>query len=116
MGQVETVTQQNAANAEESASAAEELNAQAESMNQIVRELSELVNGSTAALKAEMEQAGKPLRHLTYSNQGMKRIGKLPQDQTKFRGEQSNGLLHDKSARVVSPEEVIPLEKDPDHF
>ncbi len=116
MGQVETVTQQNAANAEESASAAEELNAQAESMKQIVRELSELVNGSTAALKAEMEQTGKPLHHLTHSNQGMKTIGKVPQDQTKFRGEHSNGLLQDKSTKVISPEEVIPLEKDPDHF
>ena len=116
MSQVESVTQQNAANAEESASAAEALNAQAESMKQIVRELSELVNGSTAAMKAEMEQTGKPLRHLTHSNQGMKTIGKVPQDQTKFRGEHSNGLLQDKSTRVVSPEEVIPLEKDPDHF
>ncbi len=116
MGQVETVTQQNAANAEESASAAEELNAQAESMKQIVRELSELVNGSTAALKAEMEQTGKPLRHLTHGNQGIKKIGKVPQDQTKFRGEHPNGLLQDKSTKVVSPEEVIPLEKDPDHF
>lgn len=112
MTQVESVTQQNAANAEESASAAEELNAQAESMKQIVRELSELVNGSTAALKAELTQTGKPLGHLTHRN----RIDKVPQDQTKFRGEYPKGLSQDKSTRVVSPEEVIPLEKDPDHF
>ena len=47
MAQMDTVTQQNAANAEESASASEELNAQAGSMNQIVEELIEMVEGST---------------------------------------------------------------------
>ena len=46
MTQMDKVTQQNAANAEESASASEELNAQAESMNQIVEELIEMVEGS----------------------------------------------------------------------
>ncbi len=46
MAQMDKVTQQNAANAEESASAAEELNAQAESMNQIVDELIVMVEGS----------------------------------------------------------------------
>jgi methyl-accepting chemotaxis protein len=45
MTQVETVTQQNAATAEESASASEEFNAQADSMRKIVQELSEIVNG-----------------------------------------------------------------------
>jgi len=39
------VTQQNAANAEESASASEELSSQAESMNAIVDQLTVLVNG-----------------------------------------------------------------------
>jgi methyl-accepting chemotaxis protein len=53
MIQVETVTQQNAANAEESASASEELNAQADSMRIIVRELSEIVNGAEIRLTDE---------------------------------------------------------------
>jgi methyl-accepting chemotaxis protein len=48
--QMENVTQQNAAGAEQSASAAEELNAQADSMKKIVQELSELMNGATNAL------------------------------------------------------------------
>lgn len=48
MAQMDKVTQQNAANAEESASASEELNAQAESMNQVVNELVTLVGGSAA--------------------------------------------------------------------
>ncbi len=44
---MDMVTQQNAANAEESASASEELSAQAEQMNQIVEELSALVGGAS---------------------------------------------------------------------
>ncbi len=45
MGQMESVTQQNSANAEESAAAAEELSAQSENLKQIVSELSQLVHG-----------------------------------------------------------------------
>ncbi len=43
MSQMDKVTQQNAANAEESASAAEEMNAQAEQMNVVVNQLAALV-------------------------------------------------------------------------
>ena len=46
VAQMDKVTQQNAANAEESASASEELSAQAEQMNDIVNELSTLVGGT----------------------------------------------------------------------
>ena len=45
IGQMDKVTQSNAANAEESAAAAEELNAQAEVMKQAVGELMQLVGG-----------------------------------------------------------------------
>jgi methyl-accepting chemotaxis protein len=48
VAQMDKVTQQNAANAEESASASEELSAQAEQMNSIVQELVDLVGGSGA--------------------------------------------------------------------
>ena len=48
MAQMDKVTQQNAANAEESASASEELSAQAEQMNGIVGELVAMVGGSTS--------------------------------------------------------------------
>ena len=44
--QMDKVTQQNAANAEESASASEELSAQAEQMDSIVQELAVLIDGS----------------------------------------------------------------------
>jgi methyl-accepting chemotaxis protein len=46
VGQMDKVTQSNAANAEESAAAAEELNAQAAAMEESVGELSQLVGGS----------------------------------------------------------------------
>jgi methyl-accepting chemotaxis protein len=45
---MDKITQQNAANAEESASASEELSAQAATMKDIVGELVALVGGSTA--------------------------------------------------------------------
>ena len=47
VGQMDKVTQSNAANAEESAAAAEELNAQAEVMKQSVAELLQLVGGKS---------------------------------------------------------------------
>jgi methyl-accepting chemotaxis protein len=49
VGQMDKVTQSNAANAEESAAAAEELNAQAEMLKSTVVELMRLVNGSSVA-------------------------------------------------------------------
>ena len=93
MTQIETVTQQNAATAEESASAAEELNAQADNIRQIINELSRLVNGKAAALKAEMEHEA----HLIH-NPGLKAIVQLDSLPNKT-------SLPDKSAkktRVIS--------------
>ena len=49
VGQMDSVTQQNAANAEESASASEELSAQAEELNKMVRDLRALVGGAAAS-------------------------------------------------------------------
>ncbi|HEX7655336.1 MAG TPA: methyl-accepting chemotaxis protein, partial [Verrucomicrobiae bacterium] len=45
VGQMDKITQSNAASAEESAAAAEELNAQAELMKQAVQELTQLIGG-----------------------------------------------------------------------
>lgn len=55
IGQMDKVTQSNAANAEESAAAAEELNAQAESLNGAVRELLALVGGSAGQHSSSVE-------------------------------------------------------------
>ena len=51
IAQMDKVTQQNAANAEESASASEELSSQAESMSDIVTDLMAIVGGATSRMK-----------------------------------------------------------------
>jgi methyl-accepting chemotaxis protein len=107
MSQVETVTQQNAAHAEESASAAEELNAQADNMRKIVHELSMLVNGN-AILKNQTDDSEHKDHSLTYQS------GYVTSDKPR-----SNIALTDKAdikTKVISPEDVIPLEKDPHQF
>ena len=53
---MDKVTQQNAANAEESASASEELSAQAESMKEVVNQLVALVGGAGA----QTARSGEP--------------------------------------------------------
>ena len=58
VGQMDKVTQSNAANAEESASAAEQLNAQAESLKDAVGELKSLVDGSAYAESAAKAERG----------------------------------------------------------
>jgi methyl-accepting chemotaxis protein len=71
VAQMDKVTQQNAANAEESASASEELSAQAEQMNGIVQELVNLIGGNS---KSETRRAPvvhkiehKPLTHFDHA-------------------------------------------------
>jgi len=65
VAQMDKVTQQNAANAEESASASEELSAQAESMKEIVSQLAALVGG--AAKRDTTKKAGGPAGKPTLS-------------------------------------------------
>ena len=57
VGQMDKVTQSNAASAEESAAAAEELNAQAEAMRESVRKLLELVGGTGQVPTAKIPHA-----------------------------------------------------------
>jgi methyl-accepting chemotaxis protein len=61
VGEMDKVTQSNAANAEESAAAAEELNAQAETMKQSVAELLRLVGGNSQTATAT-RTAAAPMR------------------------------------------------------
>jgi methyl-accepting chemotaxis protein len=66
VSQMDKITQQNAANAEESASASEELSAQATVMNEIVNELAMLVGGK--ALKLD-HGTGTPQSHKNQNKQ-----------------------------------------------
>ncbi len=63
VGQMDKVTQSNAANAEESAAAAEELNAQAETMKQSVTELQQLVGGNRSAVQTRTATTHRPAKH-----------------------------------------------------
>jgi methyl-accepting chemotaxis protein len=60
VGQMDKVTQSNAATAEESAAAAEELNSQAEVMKQSVAELLQLVGGKSEAVVKKSTPARRP--------------------------------------------------------
>ncbi len=60
VGQMDKVTQSNAANAEESAAASEELSSQAEQMQSMVRELVELVQGHKAGAGASAQPTRTP--------------------------------------------------------
>lgn len=103
VAEMDKVTQQAAANAEESASAAEELNAQAEQTQGYVYELSAVVGGS--------HQTGT-IQKSSFTGGGSKRILALADKS----GE--NGNKQGQSApkrftrgRAIHPEQVIPMRK-----
>ena len=87
MGQMDKVTQANAASAEESASAAEELDAQAETMKDLVAKLRNLIGGSSttsseAAPKARSQPATQASKASPRSN-GSRSIP-MPDDSSSF--------------------------------
>ncbi len=95
--EMNNVTQQTAANAEESASASEELNAQSETMKGVVAELVALVGKGGHNGNGHQSQAGRPragLKHAFASlGKGLGGRGKT-------------------TAAKLTPEQIIPLEDD----
>lgn len=89
--QIETVIQQNASNAEETAATSEELNKQAQNSRRIVQQLSQLVSGKALI---EPEQT-KVIHHQTAAKNNISIV-------------KNDGL----KTKVISPEEVILLNKD----
>ena len=104
VAQMDKVTQQNAANAEESASASEELSSQAESMNDIVGELVRLVGGATKDI-AKTEGRRKRGAKLSRSDTAWHQIARGTGD--------SPAVFRDKAK---SPEYAIPLDEHDDDF
>ena len=109
IAQMETVVQQNAANAEENAAASEELSAQAQNLKEIVQQLVVLVHGKTdqkIASNLRDEQADYIVKqtHQDYQSSGIK-------NQVPYR-QKPVSQLPDKRSRLVSPEDVIPLDQD----
>ncbi len=114
IAQVTVVTQQNAANAEESASAAEELNAQSENMKQIVQELSLLVYGTVTAIN-QIGYQGQRIPNL----EQLQGRPKTNHSETHLEYSNSQKVVTDKinsKTKIISPEDVIPLEEDTRHF
>jgi methyl-accepting chemotaxis protein len=106
VGQMDKVTQGNAANAEESAAAAEELNAQAELMKQSVGELLELVGGSTGD-RADFK---RPAAAQAVSHQRRQRV---PAPTVRPNGNGHKGAIElPASSRTVPDRSAIPLEGD----
>lgn len=98
---MDKVTQQNAANAEESASASEELNAQAEQMREAVTDLTALVGGSH---NSRGNTAGKAAKKPV--PRGSKVISQAPAKRF-----QSGGPTVARSSEV-SPSDLIPMDDD----
>ncbi len=116
IAQMEKVTQQNAANAEESASASEELSAQAVSMKDVVGQLIKLVKGNTDVNTSDKQLSAKT-GSLRTAEHGSRAFGKLPSGEagTK-RTSRSVTAKHGAKTREINPEEVIPLEEDTESF
>jgi len=71
---MDKVTQQNAANAEESAGAAEELNAQAGSIDRIIGQLISLVGGTSGDNGAPKTERPTTRRELSHSDRAFHQI------------------------------------------
>ncbi|MDH5638870.1 MAG: methyl-accepting chemotaxis protein, partial [Nitrospinota bacterium] len=74
VAEMDKITQQNAANAEEAAAASEELNAQAERLNDVVQELVFLVDGSGGSIRASQGGA-KAVHKLLTPKRGAEQRG-----------------------------------------
>ena len=110
VGQMDQVTQGNAANAEESASAAEELNAQAEALSAMVQQLVALVSGSAATKpQATDTQAGThAAAGLSASDHAWHEIGKTGQASTPQ--PQTHPAVQPEP-QAKAPKQAIPLDE-----
>ncbi len=113
--EMDKVTQQNAANAEESASAAEELSGQAEQMMEMVDQLVRMVEGA----KAGSGSAGyrKTAAHSQRNaNAGRRQVGAQRHRQLTGGKGQSAGLRETggQKEQEVNPDQVLPLDDDED--
>jgi methyl-accepting chemotaxis protein len=78
VGQMDHITQANAANAEETASASEELSGQAEELSSMVRELESMVGGENTGYGPQLKVPAKPMRKSAPSPQPPRAQAKAP--------------------------------------
>jgi methyl-accepting chemotaxis protein len=114
LAQMEQVTQQNAANAEESASASQELSAQAQILRDIVYQLAILVKGKSDKSVNERETGTRSNNYIAGAD---KHNGKLAGvSRKKLPKADSFAKNEDKKTYQVNPEDIIPLDSDTDDF
>ncbi len=110
VSEMDKVTQQNAASAEESASAAEELNAQAAHMKEIVNQLVQLIhgkgrgNGNTQLPSERESNTGPVLRAVN----GKRLSGRSEKPQQPSQADTSK----ESAQKEITPEELIPFDDD----
>jgi methyl-accepting chemotaxis protein len=127
VAQMDKVTQQNAANAEESASASEELSAQAESMNEVVNELVALVGGRGATnrrrtsevsqkhhLNIKVDHSAARKTHEILSNKH--KLDKSDHVFHKIAGGSEKHKDPNQAVRHAAAEKAIPLDNDEEGF
>ncbi|MCD8349397.1 MAG: methyl-accepting chemotaxis protein [Planctomycetaceae bacterium] len=118
VAQMDKVTQNNAATAEEAASAAEELSAQASALNGMVEDLVGMVEGGggmvsgTSSTKA-ISGGGGSGRALE-SRGAQPRVMRVSRLETSRPGETSQPSSSKKPVKMLSASEVIPLDVDDD--
>jgi methyl-accepting chemotaxis protein len=111
VAEMDKVTQQNAANAEESAATAQQMSAQAEQQRDYVQEMIVLVKGrkngisaSVGVLSPEEKRGLKPGQGRQLKD-GLKKMLKSPES----KGEQGKKPV--KAGKKVKPSQIIPLEE-----
>ncbi len=113
IAEMDKVTQQTAANAEESASASEELNAQAEQMKGYVADLVQIVGGSAHEAPAAGRRSASMSLVQGGGSDSVGRSGVKKALLSNFKPNlKGRKLLTPGKTRTVSPEEIIPMEDD----
>lgn len=106
---MDSVTQANAANAEESASASEELSAQARELGEMVMLLTRTVRGDRAASETSSAAAFAPLaapRHVAST------VHTMTAGVRHHHGTKAGMFPSSRATAPVTPEEVIPLDDE----
>jgi len=106
VAQLDKVTQENAANAEEAASSGEELASQAQMLDTVVARLVSIIGSADGAKGASHQYGGQPTNQVVLSKKS------LSAPITNRANARALGPL--KQSAEVSPEKVLPLDTDDD--
>jgi len=109
VGQMDKVTQQNAANSEESASAAEEMAAQSQELRSMIESF-QLTNGAAAAASAS--RAGTAAHQFAVHAKSATPAAQAPAPKARKNGPHKKTTQRKRKKRAKKAEEVIPLKGD----